>query len=206
MIKTCRKNDSRLRDILFGLKTCTSQTDPGPDLQVLNNNLDDSQRAAVTFAQSQTDFCLIHGPPGTGKTTALVEIISQEVAGQKKVLFSAPSNIAVDNITERLAAAGSTVVRLGHPARVTESCRQHTLEWKLVHQYDLVRRLEAQTRRQPRLHSRQSEVGQKFKQEKSTLDRQIAECLEAADVVLGTLVTCGKGKEEDELTEKEISF
>ena len=175
---------------MFGLKNCTSQAD-SPEVQVLNRNLDESQRDAVTFAQSQNKFCIIHGPPGTGKTTSLVAIISQEVAGKKKVLFSAPSNIAVDNITERLARAGFRVVRLGHPARVTEGCRQHTLDWKFVSQFDLVRKLEARIKLS-KMHSRQFEVGEKFKQEKGKLDRLIARCLEEADVVLGTLVTCGK--------------
>ena len=163
--------------------------------------MDDSQRAAVTFAQSQNEFCIIHGPPGTGKTTALVEIIRQEVAGRKKVLFSAPSNIAVDNITERLAGAGCSVVRLGHPARVTEGCREHTLEAKFVLQYFALRELEAQMKQLPKMDPRQSEVGEKFQQEKGNLDRLIARCLEEADVVLGTLVTCGKGSQDYGMTE-----
>ena len=186
---------------MFGLKDCSASLAESPDLQVFNRNLDDSQRAAVTFAQSQREFCIIHGPPGTGKTTSLVEIISQEVAGKKKVLFCAPSNIAVDNITERLSKAGYRVVRLGHPARVTEGCRQHTLEWKLVRQYDVVRKLEAQMKLFPKIHSRHSEVGEKFRQEKTKLDGQIAKCLEEADVVLGTLVTCGKGSQDYGMTE-----
>ena len=156
--------------------------------------MDDSQRAAVTFAQSQNEFCIIHGPPGTGKTTALVEIIRQEVAGRKKVLFSAQSNSAVDNITERLAMAGLSVVRLGHPARVTEGCRQHTLEAKFVLQYFSLRELEAQMKLFPQVYSSHSEVGQKYEQEKRDLERQIAKCLEEADVVLGTFLNCGKSK------------
>ena len=186
---------------MFGLNDCTSQTDDSPDLEVFNRSLDDSQRDAVTFAQSQTEFCIIHGPPGTGKTTALVEIIRQEVAGRRKVLFSGPSNIAVDNMTERLALAGCRVVRLGHPARLTEGCRQHTLEAKFVLQYGVVRELEAQMKLFPQIHSRQSEVGQKLKEEKGNLERLIAKCLEEADVVLGTLVTCGRGNQDIGMTE-----
>ena len=168
---------------------------------MFNRNLDDSQRAAVTFALSQNEFCTIHGPPGTGKSTALVEIIRQEVARKKKVLFSAPSNSAVDNITERLAQADYRVVRLGHPARVTEGCREHTLEGKFVLQYFVVRGLEAQMKLYPKIHTSDSDVGQKFKHEKENLDRMIAKCLEEADVVLGTFINCGKSKADNLLTE-----
>ena len=49
----------------------------------------------------------------------------------------------------------------------------------------------------PKIHSSDSEVGQKFKREKANLDRMITECLEEADVVLGTFITCGKSKEDN---------
>ena len=71
-----------------------------------------------------SDVGMIHGPPGTGKTTTVVELILQTVKTQRsKVLACAPSNIAVDNIIERLAAAepGLRIVRIGHPARMLES-------------------------------------------------------------------------------------
>ena len=60
------------------------------------------------------------GPPGTGKTTAVVEAILQEAARGSRVLAAAASNIAVDNLVERLAAAAPRLrlLRLGHPARL----------------------------------------------------------------------------------------
>ena len=61
----------------------------------------------------------------------------------------------------------------------------------MVRQYDVVRTLEAQIKLSPKIHSRQSQVGEKVKQEKDNLERMIAKSLEEADVVLGTLVTCG---------------
>lgn len=69
-----------------------------------NSNLDDSQKTAVDVALSAVDIALIQGPPGTGKTTTVVEIIMQEVAVGNRVLACAASNIAVDNLVERLAA------------------------------------------------------------------------------------------------------
>jgi ATP-dependent RNA/DNA helicase IGHMBP2 len=69
---------------------------------------------------------LIFGPPGTGKTTALVEIIRAAVADGERVLATAASNTAVDNLAERLGDL--ELVRLGHPARVSERVEARTLD------------------------------------------------------------------------------
>ena len=73
-------------------------------------------------------MAIIHGPPGTGKTTTVVELIRQAVRRGDKVLVCAPSNLAVDNLLERLLALGEQAVRLGHPARVLPQLREHTLD------------------------------------------------------------------------------
>jgi superfamily I DNA and/or RNA helicase len=96
------------------------------------------QREAVEFALSAEDVALIQGPPGTGKTTAVVELIRRAAAAGQRVLASAPSNLAVDNIFERLLAANVKAVRLGHPARVLPELRAHTLDL-LVEGHDDVR-------------------------------------------------------------------
>ena len=185
---------------MLGLQDCTSQA-ASPAPRIINQKLDESQRRAVNFALSQNEFCIIDGPPGTGKTTVLVELINQEVEGKRKVLFSAPSNMAVDNMTERLVKEGCRVVRVGHPARVTETCREHTLEYKMVKQLEVVRRIEAQINKenkgfpQPyRRKSRKTELDEKLTQEKDKLNNETKKLLEEADVVLGTLITCGNGK------------
>lgn len=90
--------------------------------------LDDSQRAAVDLALSANDVAIIHGPPGTGKTTTVVELIRQAIRRGEKVLACAPSNLAVDNLLERLLANGERALRIGHPARVTPALREHTLD------------------------------------------------------------------------------
>jgi superfamily I DNA and/or RNA helicase len=94
----------------------------------LDSGLNASQQEAVRFALSARDVAILHGPPGTGKTTTVVEVIRQAVRRGERVLVCAPSNLAVDNLLERLLAAGEKAVRLGHPARVLPELRAHTLD------------------------------------------------------------------------------
>ena len=115
-----------LRDVLLG------KTEPVfqalPEIQQLDKDLNESQLEAVHFALSAADVAIIHGPPGTGKTTTVVELIRQIARSGQRVLAVAPSNIAVDNLVEKLISAGEKVIRLGHPARVLPELRQHTLD------------------------------------------------------------------------------
>jgi ATP-dependent RNA/DNA helicase IGHMBP2 len=90
--------------------------------------LNSSQIEAVRFALSAEDVAIIHGPPGTGKTTALVELIRQITRNGQRVLAVAPSNIAVDNLLEKLIPSGEKVIRIGHPARVLLELRNYTLD------------------------------------------------------------------------------
>jgi len=94
----------------------------------LDGSLNTSQQEAIRFALSASDVAVLHGPPGTGKTTAVIELIRQAVRRGQKVLACAPSKLAVDNLLERLLAAGERAVRLGHPARVLAALREHTLD------------------------------------------------------------------------------
>ena len=94
----------------------------------IDDALDDKQRAAVEAGLRSGDIALIHGPPGTGKTRTLVEVVVQRVQRGERVLCAAPSNTAVDNLGIRLAQAGVRAVRLGHPARVSPALLALTLD------------------------------------------------------------------------------
>ncbi|MCO6456498.1 MAG: AAA family ATPase [Pirellulaceae bacterium] len=98
-------------------------------LAILDQSLNEPQREAVGFALSAVDTALIHGPPGTGKTTTVVELIRQAVLRGEQVLACAPSNLGVDNMLERLLSHGERAVRLGHPARVLPHLRDATLDY-----------------------------------------------------------------------------
>ncbi|GLE05347.1 hypothetical protein PINS_up014360 [Pythium insidiosum] len=101
---------------------------PLPALTPFSDGLNASQLEAIRFALASKDIALIHGPPGTGKTTTVVEFILQAVRTfHMKVLVCAPSNIAVDNVLEKMATAVGRasssherlqMTRIGHPARL----------------------------------------------------------------------------------------
>ncbi|MBX3412361.1 MAG: AAA family ATPase [Pirellulales bacterium] len=110
--------------------------EPPPLVDV--DHLNPSQCEAIQFALTAEDVAIIHGPPGTGKTTSVVAFIRQAISRGESVLACAPSNTAVDNLLERLVAAEERVVRLGHPARVKEALRNHTLDG-LVEAHDNMR-------------------------------------------------------------------
>ncbi len=106
------------------------------DVTFDNINLNDSQQAAVLNALSSQEIFLIHGPPGTGKTTTLAEAIFQLTQQKKKVLVCAPSNTAVDNILEKLIEKNIKCVRVGNPIRVNEALLAHSLDVQLQESAD----------------------------------------------------------------------
>ena len=90
--------------------------------------LNPSQEEAVNAIVDCRDFLVVHGPPGTGKTTTLVEGICEVLRREPQVLVCAQSNTAVDWICGQLAERGVPVVRIGNPARVTDNMLSHTYE------------------------------------------------------------------------------
>ena len=101
-------------------------------LEYIDESINDSQKIAVKESLSTPDFFLIHGPFGTGKTRTLVELIFQEIRQNHKVLATAESNAAVDNLLERITNNKKIkVTRLGHPQRVSKENITYTLAYKV---------------------------------------------------------------------------
>lgn len=101
------------------------------DLEFVNENLNQFQKEAVKRAVCSPQLFLIHGPPGTGKTTTLIEVILQHIKKGQKILATADSNTAVDNIVEGLLKYDVNVVRIGHPARLKKELLSVSLDAKV---------------------------------------------------------------------------
>ncbi len=103
-----------------------------PTLVFGNTRLNESQRSAVRAIVQNDLLTIVHGPPGTGKTTTLTEAIVQLVNTGEKVLVSAPSNTAVDNVAKNLLARGINILRVGNTSKTDEAVFAHTPEGKLA--------------------------------------------------------------------------
>lgn len=90
--------------------------------------LNASQEQAVRDVLRAKDVLIVHGPPGTGKTTTLVEAISEVLRREPQVMVCAQSNTAVDWICQQLSDRGIAVLRIGNPSRVTETMLANTYE------------------------------------------------------------------------------
>jgi len=100
-------------------------------LEFSNKALNASQQNAVIGALTEREIAIVHGPPGTGKTTTLVELIGQLVLQKKRVLVSAPSNTAIDHIGIQLAKSKLSFLRVGNNAKINDVLLPYTIEGKM---------------------------------------------------------------------------
>ena len=197
--KDARGRTKELRDILLGERDLSFKDE---EEYRFTAELNESQQAAVRFALSASDVAIIHGPPGTGKTTTIVELICQAIAKGQKVLACAPSNTAVDNLLEKLVDARQKTVRLGHPARVSTRLQDHTLDAQVArHELTgLIREMQREaeglfrqagkfTRAKP-VHGAKREMRQEAKRLKADIrmleQQAIDSIVDNADVVCAT--------------------
>lgn len=113
-----------LRDIFYTKAPASQFTFDAPVLPWLNA----SQQHAVGEVMRAKDVAIVHGPPGTGKTTTLVEAIYETLRRESQVLVCAQSNMAVDWISEKLVDRGVAVLRIGNPTRVNDKMLSFTYE------------------------------------------------------------------------------
>lgn len=128
VIKANQGRLSILKEILLG--EMLPSTVP-VKLELDENWLNESQYAAVQLVCSAKDVAIIHGPPGTGKTTTLVASIRESLKRMHQVMVCAPSNAAVDLLVEKLVQNGISTLRIGHPARVDDDILNQTLDAKI---------------------------------------------------------------------------
>ena len=115
---------AELRDIFHGIRPATERPLPSQRFPWLNA----SQEQAVNKVLRAKDVAIVHGPPGTGKTTTLVEAIYETLHRENQVLVCAQSNMAVDWISEKLVDRGIPVLRIGNPVRVNDKMLSFTYE------------------------------------------------------------------------------
>jgi ATP-dependent RNA/DNA helicase IGHMBP2 len=124
------EKEGRLVNILTGEKSPTFHPNlPKVEVPRLNS----SQLEAVNKIVAANELAIVHGPPGTGKTTTLVQAIKAlHQLDRQKILVVAPSNTAVDLLSEKLSEEGLNVVRVGNPVRVSERLTSLTLDSKMA--------------------------------------------------------------------------
>lgn len=145
--------EGRLIQILTGAKApsfengASVQSSPSTEGSRGEASLNSSQNSAVTKILEANDLAIVHGPPGTGKTTTLVQAIKAMIKrDNQQILVVAPSNTAVDLLSEKLSDQGLNVLRVGNPARVSERLLSLTLDHKMAEHSHMkeIRRLKKQ--------------------------------------------------------------
>ncbi len=183
-----------LRDLFYSHQPAQNFTFDAMRFPWLNT----SQERAVNDVLRAKDVRVLHGPPGTGKTTTLVEAINETLMRETQVLVCAQSNTAVDWISEKLVDCGIPVLRLGNPTRVNDKMLAFTYEHRFADHPDYPKLW--QVRRNIReMRRRRRESGERFHQKLDRL-KEVAVELEVrinndifgqARVIASTLVGAG---------------
>jgi len=174
--------------------------------------LNPEQQDAVARALAAEDFFLVHGPPGTGKSTVLAELAVQAVRRGERLLCTAASNAAVDHLLELCLNQGLRAIRVGHPARVAARLQEHTLDVVVEEHPDRILSRELfdeafdlfgyarRQRTQGRSRERFSNARSSTTEAKSLMDearklerKAVRAVLERAQVVCVTLASLGSG-------------
>ncbi|MBN9682913.1 MULTISPECIES: AAA domain-containing protein [unclassified Corallococcus] len=174
--------------------------------------LNPEQQDAAKRALAAEDFFLVHGPPGTGKSTVLAEVAAQAVARGERLLCTAASNAAVDHLLELCLEQGLRAIRVGHPARVAARLQEHTLDIVVEEHPDRVvsrdlfdeafdlfgyaRRQRSQGRSRERFSNARSSTAEAkdLMDEARKLEKKAVKAVLArADVVCVTLASLGSG-------------
>ena len=133
-VNDLEKSNHQLLSYLFGISDAAIGDRDHDIIELLTpggRSLNDPQQAAVRNAICNPLITIIQGPPGTGKTTTLGAFIHECIQRDPgiKILACAPSNVAVDNLAARVLSLGiSSIVRVGHPTRVSDEMLSHCLD------------------------------------------------------------------------------
>ena len=151
--------------------------------------LNASQNAAVSKVLNARETAIVHGPPGTGKTTTLVEAISETLKRETQVLVCAPSNAAVDWISEQLHRRGISVLRIGNPLRINDVMMECSYEYRYGNHPDYlelfsVRSSLREIKSRPKLGDKEHNQIRKLQHRETELEVKIREELFATSGVI----------------------
>jgi ATP-dependent RNA/DNA helicase IGHMBP2 len=197
-LETAKGKLKEVRDVLMGSRPAEYRPVPLKDVAHLTE-LNQSQQEAVAHILGSDHLALVHGPPGTGKTTTLVAAVGELLQTEKQILFCTPSNAAADLVTLRLSNRGHKVVRIGNISRVEDDVMRHTLDQQIAEHPDTQQvkklRREAADIRKKAKRSRGRDKGLLFRDAgqlsswaKQLEDRLLDYLIDSAEVIVCTLV------------------
>lgn len=128
-----QKETAAVLELFYGEKQEAEVPRPAHTAYIPSPLLNSSQNRAVEMMLQAYKTFLLHGPPGTGKSTTLAHAIAQTLQTEKQVLFCAPSNTAVDVMTEKLMDMGLKVLRIGNPVKISKNTISASLEYQFMH-------------------------------------------------------------------------
>lgn len=179
----------RLRETLIGNIRPRFRQLPPVSVPWLNASQNDAIRKVV----AAMDVAIVHGPPGTGKTTTLVEAIFETLQRETQVLVCAPSNAAVDWISEQLSKRGLNVLRIGNPLKMSDEMLACSYERRYADHPDYpelwnIRRTLRDASASKPSHERQNQLRRLRKRQMELEIKINADLFEQASVVSCTLI------------------
>ncbi len=188
VIKADKGRITELREIVLGYQSPSFIELPKQP----NSFLNESQNRALHQVLQAKDVAIIHGPPGTGKTTTLIQAILATIDTENQVLACSASNAAVDLLVEKLTDAGVETLRIGHPARVTEKNLSRTVDARIAahDHFKDIRKLRKQAEEFRRLAFQyKRKFGQAEREQRKALFAEAGRCLKDADMLEHYILT-----------------
>ncbi|MBI1184532.1 AAA family ATPase [bacterium] len=146
-LKALEKTENRRLQHLLDVVYSDKKPEQKAQHPIALPHLNSSQLAALNNCMAQQEIAIIHGPPGTGKTTTLLDVIEKSLETNAQILVTAPSNNAVDLLVEKLDQRGINVLRIGNPARINDHIQELSLSWQITRHADfsLIKKMKKQS-------------------------------------------------------------
>lgn len=188
VIKADKNILSEIRDQFYFPKSTPAQL---KEFYPKNQTLNSSQISAIEAILGDNLVTIVHGPPGTGKTTTLVEAIFQKTKTEKQLLVCAPSNSAVDLLVIKLSEYGIPVLRIGNISRINEDILSHTMEFKMEKssEFQDIKKLRKQADEYRRLANKyHRNFGKEEREQRKLLINEAKDCQKSCRLIEDYLV------------------